>query len=153
TRALASALSVLLAISVFNGAAASWSAEQEAAASYASDAHLLAAASHATRAEDPDRAKYLAAEAYFRAPSTQTRHAFLTAVLDSPHDDQHLLRTVDTPGVTALVPTDDGVVGRTATGGLLRWNPADGDPEVLPGGRARIPVPDTVAGSVTVSGS
>ena len=153
TRALASALSVLLAISVFNGAAASWSAEQEAAASYASDAHLLAAASHATRAEDPDRAKYLAAEAYFRAPSTQTRHAFLTAVLDSPHDDQHLLRTVDTPGVTALVPTDDGVVGRTATGGLLRWNPADGDPEVLPGGRARIPVPDAVAGSVTVSGS
>ncbi|GAB3163562.1 hypothetical protein GCM10027059_18180 [Myceligenerans halotolerans] len=152
-RALTSALSVLLALSVVNGALASHSAEREAAASYERDAHLLAAASHASRTEDPDLAQYLAAEAYHRAPGTQTRHAFLTATLDTSHDDQHLLRTVDTPGVTALAATTTGTVGRTATGGLLRWNPEDGDPEILPGASVTLPEPELPAGSTSVAGS
>ncbi|RPF21796.1 TIR domain-containing protein [Myceligenerans xiligouense] len=152
-RALTSALSVLLALSVVNGALASHSAEREAASSYESDAHLLAAASHASRAENPDVAQYLAAEAYHRAPGTQTRHAFLTATLDTSHDDQHLLRTVDTPGVTALAATGTGTVGRTATGGLLRWNPDDGDPEILPGASVTLTEPDPPAGGTAVAGS
>ncbi|GAB4085273.1 hypothetical protein GCM10028784_19030 [Myceligenerans cantabricum] len=152
-RALTSALSVLLAISVVNGVLASYSAEREAAASYKSDAYLLAAASHAHRADDPDFAKYLAAEAYHREPGTPTRHAFLTAALDTPHDDQHLMRTVDTPGVTALAATGTGVVGRTATGGLLRWNPQDGDPEALPGAGSSLPAPDLPDGTTAVVGS
>ncbi|MBO0608302.1 TIR domain-containing protein [Myceligenerans salitolerans] len=151
-RALTAALSVLLALSVVNGALASHSAEREAASSYESDAHLLAAASHASRAENPDLAQYLAAEAYHRAPGTQTRHAFLTATLDTPTDDQHLLRTVDTPGVTALAATGTGAVGRTATGGLLRWNPDDGDPEILPGAGVTLPDPG-LATTSAVAGS
>ncbi|MFI6427039.1 hypothetical protein [Promicromonospora sp. NPDC050880] len=104
----------------------------------ANAAHLLGATSHVVHQDDPATAQLLAVEAVRRLRDGQTRTALFNAVTANEPADPYLLRTVDVPEETELAdvaPTSTGVVGRTGTGDLVRWNPDDGAPEVLRGDR------------------
>lgn len=114
----------------------------------ANAAHLLGATSHVVHQDDPATAQLLAVEAVRRLRDGQTRTALFNAVTANEPADPYLLRTVDVPEETELAdvaPTGTGLVGRTATGDLVRWNPDDGGPEVLRGDR-------TPSGTVTGPG-
>lgn len=140
------ALMALLAVSIGFFGYAQREADRANAAVNANAAHLLGATSHVVHQDDPATAQLLAVEAVRRLRDGQTRTALFNAVTANEPADPYLLRTVDVPEETELAdisPTGSGVVGRTATGDLVRWNPSDGPPEVLRGDRTPF---GTVAG-------
>lgn len=132
------ALGVMLALSVGAFAFAEREATRANDAVNANAAHLLGATSHVVHQDDPATAQLLAVEAVHRLRDGQTRTALFNAVTANEPADPYLLRTVDVPDETGLAdvaPTGTGVVGRTDTGDLVRWNPDEGAPEVLRGDR------------------
>lgn len=132
------ALGVMLALSIGAFAFAEQEADRANEAVNANAAHLLGATSHVVRQSDATRAQLLAVEAVRRLRDGQTRSALFNAVTANEPADPYLLRTVDLPGETELADvaaTSTGVVGRTGTGDLVRWNPDDGAPTVLRGDR------------------
>lgn len=142
------ALAVMLVLSIGAFAYAQREADRANEAVNANEAHLLGATSHVVHQDDPATAQLLAVEAVRRLRDGQTRTALFNAVTANEPADPYLLRTVDVPeetGLADVAPTAAGVVGRTETGDLVRWNPDDGAPAVLRGDR-------TPFGSVTGSG-
>ncbi|WP_036959400.1 TIR domain-containing protein, partial [Promicromonospora kroppenstedtii] len=142
------ALAVMLVLSIGAFAYAQREADRANEAVNANEAHLLGATSHVVHQDDPATAQLLAVEAVRRLRDGQTRTALFNAVTANEPADPYLLRTVDVPeetGLADVAPTAAGVVGRTETGDLVRWNPDDGAPTVLRGDR-------TPFGSVTGSG-
>jgi hypothetical protein len=132
------ALGVMLALSIGAFAFAEREADRANEAVNANAAHLLGATSHVVRQDDPVTAQLLAVEAVHRLRDGQTRTALFNAVTANEPADPYLLRTTDLPGDAALADvaaTGTGVVGRTDTGDLVRWNPDDGAPTVLHGDR------------------
>ncbi|MGW2095525.1 hypothetical protein [Promicromonospora sukumoe] len=143
------ALGVMLALSIGAFAFAEREADRANEAVNANAAHLLGATSHVVQQDDPATAQLLAVEAVERLRDGQTRTALFNAVTANEPADPYLLRTVDVPeetGLADVAPTATGVVGRTETGDLVRWNPDDGAPTVLRGDR-------TPFGSVGGAGS
>lgn len=148
SRLAITALGVMLAVSVAAFGYATREASRANEAVNANAAHLLGATSHVVHQDDPAMAQLLAVEAVGRLRDGQTRTALFNAVTANEPADPYLLRTVDVPEETELAdvaPTGTGVVGRTDTGDLVRWNPDDGEPAVLRGDR-------TPFGAVTGSG-
>lgn len=146
-RLISVALAVLLVGSGVVGSVALREANRANEAVNANAAHLLSATSHVVHQDDPAKAQLLAVEAVDRLRDGQTRTALFNAVTANEPADPYLLRTVDVPEETELAdvaPTSTGVVGRTDTGDLVRWNPDDGDPTVLRGDRTPF---GTVTGS------
>ncbi|MFJ3403947.1 hypothetical protein [Promicromonospora sp. NPDC090134] len=132
------ALGVMLALSIGAFAFAEREADRANEAVNANAAHLLGATSHVVHQDDPATAQLLAVEAVRRLRDGQTRTALFNAVTANEPADPYLLRTVDVPeetGLADVAPTGTGVVGRTETGDLVRWNPDDGAPTVLRGDR------------------
>jgi hypothetical protein len=141
------ALGVMLVLSIGAFAVAEREADRANEAVNANAAHLLGATSHVVHQDDPATAQLLAVEAVRRLRDGQTRTALFNAVTANEPADPYLLRTVDVPEETELAdvaPTSTGVVGRTDTGDLVRWNPDDGAPAVLRGDRTPF---GTVTGS------
>ena len=148
SRLAITALGVMLAVSVAAFGYALQEASRANEAVNANAAHLLGATSHVVHQDDPAVAQLLAVEAVERLRDGQTRTALFNAVTANEPADPYLLRTVDVPEETELAdvaPTGTGIVGRTDTGDLVRWNPDDGEPAVLRGDR-------TPFGTVTGSG-
>lgn len=132
------ALAVMLVLSIGAFAYAQREADRANEAVNANEAHLLGATSHVVHQDDPATAQLLAVEAVRRLRDGQTRTALFNAVTANEPADPYLLRTVDVPDETELAdvaPTAAGVVGRTGTGDLVRWNPDEGPPAVLRGDR------------------
>lgn len=132
------ALGVMLALSIGAFAFAEREAGRANDAMNANAAHLLGATSHVVQQDDPATAQLLAVEAVRRLRDGQTRTALFNAVTANEPADPYLLRTTDLTGDAALADvaaTSRGVVGRTDTGDLVRWNPDDGAPTVLHGDR------------------
>ena len=132
------ALGVMLALSIGAFAFAEREADRANDAVNANAAHLLGATSHVVHQDDPATAQLLAVEAVRRLRDGQTRTALFNAVTANDPADPYLLRTVDLPGDAELADvaaTTTGIVGRTSTGDLVRWNPDDGAPTVLHGDR------------------
>lgn len=141
------ALGVMLALSIGASAFAVREADRANEAVNANAAHLLGATSHVVHQDDPATAQLLAVEAVRLLRDGQTRTALFNAVTANEPADPYLLRTVDVPEETELAdvaPTGTGIVGRTDTGDLVRWNPDDGAPTVLRGDRTPF---GTVTGS------
>lgn len=137
-RLASAALAVALVAATAAGGVAWWQADRAGRAVNANAAHLLGATSHVVHQDDPATAQLLAVEAVRRLRDGQTRTALFNAVTANEPADPYLLRTVDVPEGTRLADvaaTTTGVVGRTATGDLVRWNPDEGPPEVLRGDR------------------
>ncbi|MFD2796192.1 hypothetical protein ACFS27_21705 [Promicromonospora vindobonensis] len=138
SRLAITALGAMLAVSVAAFGYAAQEASRANDAVNANAAHLLGATSHVVHQDDPATAQLLAVEAVGRLRDGQTRTALFNAVTANEPADPYLLRTVDVPEETELAdvaPTSTGVVGRTDTGDLVRWNPDDGEPAVLRGDR------------------
>jgi hypothetical protein len=132
------ALGAMLALSIGAFAFAEREADRANEAVNANAAHLLGATSHVAHQDDPATAQLLAVEAVRRLRDGQTRTALFNAVTANEPADPYLLRTMDLPGDVTLADvaaTSTGVVGRTDTGDLVRWNPDDGAPTVLHGDR------------------